>query len=264
MHVVSSLGFTMAGPDVVSSAYDLASRDLKSLEQRMKASGAVTGVEHEIIVREGEVWEQVEATVRQRKIELIVVGTHSRTGIARLVLGSTAEEIFRHASCPVLTVGPCCPTDVQLNSAESVRPLLFPTDFSEQSLRALPYAASLANEQNTRLVLLHVLAPVPEVHGNRWYTARDVFEMRKDASQQCLERLHDIGVNLGLAIDPMCTAEIGEPAEGIIGAAEDLRVEAIIMGLKRRAHVDTISHMPWSTAYKVVCGASSAVLTVRA
>jgi nucleotide-binding universal stress UspA family protein len=133
--------------------------------------GAVAGLKHEIVVREGEIWEEIDDVVRKNQIGMIVVGTHNRTGIAKLALGSTAEQIFRHASCPVLTVGPSCPTEPELDSPELIRPILFPTDFTDDSLRALPHAASFANEQKTRLVLLHVLGPVPEVLGNRWYTA---------------------------------------------------------------------------------------------
>ena len=267
MHVVSSLGFTLAGPDSITSAGDLAWKDLKRLEQRLESTGASAGLNHELIVRDGEIWEQIDAIVKQRHIEMIVVGTHSRTGFSKLVLGSVAEQIFRHATCPVLTVGPCCPTEPKLNAPELTRPILFPTDFTDDSLRALPHAVSFANEQQTRLVLLHVLGPVPQVLGNRWYTAEDVTEMRKAAKRDCLDRLHKLAGNIGLAIDPICMAEYGDygaPADFILRAAAEVDAEAIIMGLKRKNHIDTISHLTWSTAYNVICRARSAVLTVRA
>ncbi|HWR15705.1 MAG TPA: universal stress protein [Terriglobales bacterium] len=266
MHVVSSLGFTMAGPDSVTSASELAWRDLRTLERRLESTGAVAGLDHQAIIRDGEIWEQIDDVVREKHIEMIVVGTHSRAGIAKFVLGSAAEQIFRRASCPVLTVGPCCPTKPQLDAPELIRPVLFPTDFSDESLQALPHAVSFANEQKTRLVLLHILSPVPETLDNRWYTAEDVIQIRKQARQDCLDRLRGLVANFGLAVDPICMAEFGygDRADVIIRAAAELGVEGIIMGLKRKKHIDTIAHLPWSTAYKVVCGACSAVLTVRA
>lgn len=263
MHVVSSLGFTIAGPDSAASASGLAWRDLKALEQRLMSSGAVAGLDHEAIVQDGEIWQELQRIVSQKEIDMIVVGTHSRKGIAKLVLGSVAEQIFRHASVPVLTVGPHCPTNAQMNSAETIRPLLFPTDFSGESVRALRYAASFANEQKTRLVLLHMLSSVPETQGNRWYTAEDVVQIRKATRAETLSRLHNLVRQVNLSAAPVCMAEFGEPAEGILWAARNLSVEAIIMGLKRKTYPDAISHLPWSTAYKVACGACSAVLTVR-
>lgn len=263
MHVVSSLGFTMAGPDSLAKASDLAGRNLRSVEQRLMLNGTVSGLAHDVVVSEGEIWEELEKIVSQRLVDMIVIGTHSRTGIAKLVLGSVAEQIFRHASCPVLTVGPNCPTNAQMSSSELAKPLLFPTDFSDDSLRALPYAVSFANEQQTRLVLLHMLSPVPEVKGDRWYTAKDVIDIRNATRAEKFQQLHGLVRNVNLAVDPVCMAEFGEPGPGILWAARNLGVEGIIMGLKQKAHPDAFSHLPWSTAYKVVCGADAAVLTVR-
>jgi nucleotide-binding universal stress UspA family protein len=189
-HVVSALGFTMVGPDASAMASDLAERELRELEQQLMIRGALAGLAHEVIVREGEVWEEMEKVVAQGSVDMVVIGTHSRTGIAKLVLGSVAERIFRHASCPVLTVGSHCPADAQISAPESIRPILFPTDFSDTSLRALPYAISFTNEQQARLVLLHMLSPVPEIQGNRWYTPQDVIDSRKAARAEKVSQLH--------------------------------------------------------------------------
>jgi universal stress protein A len=64
------------------------------------------GVEHEAILEKGEVWPALASVIRERKIDLIVVGTKGRTGLAKFLLGSEAEEIFRQAPCPVMIVGP--------------------------------------------------------------------------------------------------------------------------------------------------------------
>jgi nucleotide-binding universal stress UspA family protein len=61
---------------------------------------------YEWMIREGNVWEQLELSIRLKRIEAVIVGTHARAGIGRLVLGSVAEQIFRQADCLVLTVGP--------------------------------------------------------------------------------------------------------------------------------------------------------------
>ncbi len=262
-HVVSSVGLNVAGPDAIAQATILALRDATATERQLVASGALGGIRHRVIVRQGDVWNELQTVIRKEGIDLLVIGTHGRTGWRRLVLGSVAEQIFRHACCRVLTVGPCSPPDARLAPDGAPRPLLFATDFSEASLRALPHAASLANLRRTKLVLLHMLSPVPQVEGNRWYMPNDVVEMRAAAEVAARKRLHDLLANIDLAVEPTFIADFGESAQGILRAARVLHAEIIIMGLRCRSHFDTISHLPWSTAYNVICGAVCPVLTVR-
>jgi nucleotide-binding universal stress UspA family protein len=263
VHVVSSLGLTMAGPEAISSSASLAQRDAALLERKLILDGTLRELRHQTIIREGDVWEQLESVLRHERIDLIVVGTHSRTGVMKLVMGSVAEQIFRHAFCPVLTVGPHCPFEPELPPPKEPRPLLFPTDFSESSLAALPYAISIANQAKAQLVLVHLLSRVPAVDGPRWYTAEDVKHLRKEAQIVASQKLEQLTANAGLEIKPLCMAKIAEPTEGILLAARILHVSNIIMGLHRKGRIDLASHLPWSTAYDVVCGADCPVLTVR-
>jgi nucleotide-binding universal stress UspA family protein len=263
MHVVSSLGFTMTGPDCVAAATELSWRDARELERDLVESGALNGLRHEVLVRDGEIWIELERVVQQEHIDLVVIGTHSRGGLGKLVLGSVAEQIFRHASCLVLTVGPHSPARAQLEPVCTRRPLLFATDFSEGSLRALPYALSFANLRETSLVLLHVLAPVPQLDSARWYTASDVMQARESVHDVTIARLRKLVCDVSLEHEPVFMAPFGEPAEGILCAAERVHAEAIILGLNPGTHADAMSHLPWSNAYKIVCGAGCPVLTVR-
>jgi nucleotide-binding universal stress UspA family protein len=162
-----------------------------------------------------------------------------------------------------VTVGPHSPIEAVVESAETVRPFLFATDFSEPSLRALPYAVSFANQRRTKLALLHMLSPVPHLDGNAWYTASDVERMRRGAQLTTRKHLEELTARADLAVEPAFLAEFGEPADGILRTAGALHAEVIVMGLKSRTHVDTLSHLPWSSAYRVVCGAACPVLTVR-
>ena len=87
--------------------------------------------------------------------DLIVIGTHGRSGFERLMLGSVAEKVLRKAACPVLTV-PAHAPDAVPREAGSVRRILCPVDFSSSSEDALEYAlASLAQEAHARLTVLH-------------------------------------------------------------------------------------------------------------
>jgi len=107
-HVVSSLAFTLSGPESIAMAGDAAREDISRLENELLASGLLKGISHESIVRQGNVGEQLETVVEQEHIDMIVVGSHGHAGLGKIA--SVAEEIFRRVSCPVLTVGPCVPS----------------------------------------------------------------------------------------------------------------------------------------------------------
>jgi len=264
MHVVSSLGFTLAGPDTTAAAVELAWRDARQVERGLVASGELAGLCHKVLVCDGTIWTELERVIEQERIDMVVIGTHSRKGLVRLVLGSVAEQIFRHASCLVLTVGPNSPADAEIETAGAARPLLFPTDFQEGSNSALPYAIALACQRRTKLVLLHMLLPRQQLSAGRWHTPRNVEPMREEiqsVSRRRLQELMDRTAACGVECEVI--TEFGEPVAGILRAAEVLHAEAIIIGLNRRSHVDMISHLPWSTAYETVCRAGCPVLTVR-
>ena len=262
-HVVSSLGFRMVGPDAVNLATEIASRDACELEDRLVQSGALAGLAHEVIVRQGNVWDELDKIIGQEQIELVVIGTHARRGMGKLLLGSVAEHIFRHASSLVLTVGPGSLQDSPVGSGRAIRPFLFATDFSEASLRALPYAISAANHFGTKLVLLNVMSHIP-VPSNLLPTADDAMQMQEKAKANSLQRLKElVSQNAKLTVAPEFVVELGTPAEKILEVANTLKSDAIILGLHRKTRIGAASHMPWATAYEVACDACCSVLTVR-
>lgn len=262
VHVVSSVGYSFADPDALTIATDLAWRDARTYRARLTLEGTLHDLHAILIVRAGEIWPEVESVIAREGCDLLVTGTHSRQGLNRLIMGSVAEQLFRHASCPVLTVGPNSPEEAERVVSDGARPLLFATDFSEQSLIALPYAASYANRRRTSLVLLHMLSPVPQVEGNRWYTASDVVQLRSQAESDTRRRLLELASTVRLEVEPKAIAQVGTAVEGIVGVARRLNALGIVLGLK--PHNSAITHMPWSTAYRVVCEADCPVLTVRA
>lgn len=263
LHVVSSIGFRMVGPEMTAQAVDLARRDVQAIEHKLEASGVLREQSLRVEVRDGDVWEELQSLIERERTDLVVVGTHSRTGLAKVVLGSVAERIFRQATCPVLTVGQHAPAVPQVAPSERLRPLLFPTDFGECSLKALPYVVSLANRRKTRVALMHALCPIPEQLDNRWYTAEDVIGMRMQAQVRTVAHLKSLVRDAVLEVKPISIVEFGDPAEWILRTSKEIEAEAIVMGLNHTTHSGGNSHFPWSTAYKVVCGAACPVLTVR-
>ncbi len=250
VHVVSSLGFTLAGPDAMNAATEAACRDGRCLETQLLESGALKGLRHEIAVHQGgDIWRELNKVIRQEEVDLVVTGTHGRRGVRKMLLGSVAEQIFRRADCPVLTVGP---SSYQESRVHNVQTCLFPTDFSEASLRSLPNAISYANQVPAKLVLLHIVRTPPSPNSL--------------LPTAILRQLQELTPAAMLEVKPEFLVEhcpVGPISEKILEVAANLKAELIIMGLRRSKYVAPASHKPWTTAYEIVCGAGCAVLTIR-
>ena len=145
-------------PNVCGAPAKLAIAAIETGEQHAKArvDSQLTGLEHETIVDWSiDLWDAVQRTINENHIDLIVMGTHGRTGVDKFFMGSVAEEIFRRSTVPVLTIGPHVRSSV--HAGGRFHRILFPTDFTAASEAASPYAISLAQENKAKLVLLHVM-----------------------------------------------------------------------------------------------------------
>jgi nucleotide-binding universal stress UspA family protein len=262
-YVVSSLGFSLAGADALELATDAALRDARNLEHHLMEMGALPGLQHQVVVRKGTVWEELEKVVKEERIDLMVVGTHGRRALGKLFLGSVAEQIFRRVSCPVLTVGPGSCQDAPIDNTKTLGPILFATDFGAASLEALPHAVSYANHFGARLLLLHVVSGIPNPERPYRATVADLMKMRENARVATLHRLKELARRVDLAVQPEYLVEFGMPGETILQAAGTHKAAVIIMGLNRSAHISTAAHVPWTIAHEVVGRAACPVLTVR-
>jgi len=97
---VYSLDFALTRPDITAEVRQAA---VASLGQLIEDAGA-RGVRAEQALVTGTPFVEIGKAAAERKANLIVMGTHGRTGLAHAVLGSTAERVVRTAPCPVLTV----------------------------------------------------------------------------------------------------------------------------------------------------------------
>lgn len=263
-HVVSSMGIALVGPDAIATADEVALRDLHELERSLTASGALAGVKHDAVVRDGDVWPQIERLIDEEQVDMLVIGTHGRRGLGRLLLGSVAEEILRCAECPVITVGPEFHSGSGVENERQPRPILFATDFKPASLQALPYAVTFAHERKVKLILLHVIPLLPIPPHGEWGSADDVMERRRKTEAESVARLEQMMLNYSaLRPDFDCVVTFGEPADEIVKLAVNLRADAIAMGLHRTPHAQMVSHFRRTIAYEVICRAACAVFTAR-
>ncbi|MGD0468350.1 MAG: universal stress protein [Terriglobales bacterium] len=221
-------------------------------------SESFKGIRHKELIEQGEVVEVISKLVWKYDIDLIVIGTCGRKGLEKLLLGSVAEEVFRNAECPVLTVGPHA-TRWEIDG--KLWHILFATDFGPESVHGLPYAISLAEENRARLTLLHV-APepgvaLPEPEPGAMPVV-DPCEVVASTEKQ-LRALVPGGTQLWH--EPEYMVEFGPPAETIVKIAAG-RADMIVLGVKRPAALT--KHLGAGVAYKIACEATCPVLSVGA
>src|SRR4029453_9813185 len=96
------------------------------------------------------------------KADLLVMGSHGRTGFERVLLGSVTEKVIRKAGCPVMIV-PRAAHDLERGGPLSFHNILCPVDFSDGSVNAMRYALSIAEESDAELTLLNAIEVPPEL-----------------------------------------------------------------------------------------------------
>jgi nucleotide-binding universal stress UspA family protein len=219
------------------------------LEKKLRAAP------DEVLTRTGPIPEALARLVWEKSIDFLVLGTHGRRGVRKLLLGSVAETILRHAACPVLNVGPSlsCP----LHDEIRFQHILFATDFSKDSLSGLAYAVSWAEEDQARLTLLHVVdQPSAGIANLKEFTASTRRRLKElvspDAEPWC---------------NAECVVEFGElyapPADRILQIARDREADLIVLGVRPiRGSRGVITHLASTTA-QIITHASCPVLTVR-
>ena len=201
---------------------------------------------HQTAIEEGNVAAGVLRLVREHAIDLLVIGTQGHRGVKRMLLGSVAEELFRQSPCPVLIVPP------RAGEHAGVGRILYPTDFSKQSLQVAPHALSLARQYRAKLILLHV------VQGAAVHTLDELARQREQVKTRI--RRSVLG-EANLEQQPAVEVEFGDPARKISKAAAEWQSDLIVLGVRRAK--STVAHLAEGTAYQVVRQAPCPVLTIR-
>jgi nucleotide-binding universal stress UspA family protein len=247
-HVLSPDTYLFASPEswpaVCEQKEQQQRADAASLEAQLK------GIPHQVLSPVGDISDVLFRLVRDHSIDLLVLGTHGRTGLPKLLMGSVAEKIVRQASVPVLTVGPHVSRE---QSVAEINRILFATDFSDESLAALPYAISFASEHQALFSVLHVLQR-PEA-GSVDLESNTSFLLRR------MEEL--IPSDPSLLFHPEYVVEFGNVAEQIIGFAADHHFDLIVAGVRSGNSVGTVTHLAHTTAQQLMARATCPVLTVR-
>src|ERR1700722_12892109 len=135
MHVLSDKRSVATG-EMWPALKDLAQHNAEKNMAKLQNMDDLNCLPPQVIIRSGDTCDVISRVVSDKNVDLIVVGTQGHRGITKLFLGSTAERVLRHASCPVLTVGPHVPS-LCLNRFGHI---LCASDFCFGSRRALNFA----------------------------------------------------------------------------------------------------------------------------
>jgi len=173
---------------------------------------------------------------RADEADVVVLGTHGRSGLERLLLGSVAERVLRRARCPVVVVPPTA--HPQKDTVGMGRRILCGVDFSDASLTALEYAVSLAEESDATLTLIHVIEIPPELNGSA-RTQSEVAQARAVAEADALHRLRAL---VPASAGEACTVHVevteGRAARELVRAAREGHDDLIVMAVRGRNAVD--------------------------
>jgi nucleotide-binding universal stress UspA family protein len=238
----SSPEFSASRPEIAQEQEAFRAQKTNVLELELQE------LPHEILFLTGGIWECIGEVIEEKDVDLLVIGTHGRSGIVKAVMGSVAEKIFRQAPCPVLTVGPVAAPRASHAAAAEFNHILYATDFSPESLAAARYAISLARDHRAELILLHTLGQEE--------TGRET---------PALDTLKDVvPLGAGLLAEPTYVMERGAPADAILGTAKKTHADMIVIGARGiEKHLTAATHFTDSIAYEVVANACCPVLTVH-
>lgn len=256
-HVVELWRYPSASYAATAGAYDefwqaICEGGKKKLQEFVKRH-TYDGMQPELMVQEGMAPDVILSFAKSQKADVIVMGTHGHRGFDRLMVGSVTNRVMRRAPCPVLAVSNPHDSNVgggERGHAHHLNRILFCTDFSENSDRALEYAISGAAEYDANLTLLHVL------EGEE---GSEVKETVLSAVTEQLDKLIPSAARSTLKIKT--AVRVGKPYQQIIQLASESQSDLVIMGVHGRGAIDLAVF--GSTTYRVIQLGPCPVLAVH-
>lgn len=244
-HIITPTSMVSAAPQAAPYLYEAECNAATKELDNILHSSQLEGLKTKALLPSGMLGDALVEEIKQNDIDLVVTGTHGRTGLRRLLLGSAVEEICRMATCPVLTVGPDHPTTrIKFDN------ILVPTDLSDESMRSLPFVVRLAGEYGAAVTVLHVL---PEETASNPDT--------KKLSEPILKNMVRIFEPRLLPLKAEFLIESGDTVETILKVARDRKADMIAMGI-RSAFLPGL-HVRTSVAYRLMAASQCPVVSCR-
>jgi len=251
LHVLVPKALAYMGPDY-SPQIALDAQEKCACDEMRRMGEHLVGLPHEMIVRRSsDVWTAIEKELEKTRSDMIVLGTHGRTGLNKLLLGSVAERVLRCSKVPVMTVGPGV---VPLESNGNFHRLLLATDFTLGSAAAGQYAGTLADRDEAELNLLYTFK-LGKPAGSETSLELSVAE--------AFHRLDELARDTDTPRSRTHTfVEFGDVDAKILDVAMKIKADLIVMGVGKAKSIFAATHLEIGTIHNVVAQASCPVLTV--
>jgi len=250
LYVLHSILPELYGVDARGPVPELALTDLQNarenLHKYVEHIPDLRTVKHKEIAFLGSASEAIQSEGESNGIDLLVLGSHGRHGLAKLTLGSVAEWAIRRLTYPVLVAGPMCDKSIR-----PIRSIVLATDLSQQALRSAQYAGSMAQDYNARLTVMNVLSHAGTTDEQNQAESSTRKKLHQLAPSDCGER---------------CTlnfeVKTGDIAPAILHSAQVNKANLIVLGAKHRAPL--ADHVPRTKLSAIIRGSYCPVLVVPA
>jgi len=238
-------------PQLLEKAEKSAQEHLGSVKEQAKREGVdcTTGI------LEGEdSFHYISDEAAKNKISMIIMGRHGKTGLKRLVLGSTTARVIGYAPCNVLVV----PSAARVE----FKNILVATDGSRYATAAASEAIGIAKQNNSKLIVLAVvpsesMQPMDIVHSQM---SRDVIaEAEMKEAEKNARAVKEAAQKEGVTVEAFIMG--GKPSAAIVQTAQDKNVDIIIVGSHGKTGIDRL--LMGSVAERVIVLSSCAVLVVK-
>jgi nucleotide-binding universal stress UspA family protein len=219
-------------------------KHLEPLAERVRNAG----IRCEIVVRPGLPADQILTFLEERKIDRVVMGTHSPGPIGKLLVGSVAEAVLRTAKVPVNIIGP----DVVDGSFRqfATRTILCAVSMQESSFVVAHFAADLADQHHAKLILQHVIRPQERAE---FLTGRSIDEVEADL-------LSLVPHELRRKISVQAIVVPGDPTEELLYQEKAQQADLIVLGAQGASAFAAVTRH--GVVYKVLAHAHCPVMTL--
>lgn len=258
-HVVDLLSVGMYG-ETIPDPVEQQNRIMNYTHEQINELINDVSVDWEPLVTIGHVAGEIVRMAKERSVDLVISATHGRSGLKRLILGSVTERLMRTLPCPLLVVR-STERDFVIPANQEIRlkRILVGCDFSPDSSLAFQYGLSLAQEFQSELHLVHVIAP--PVYKD---LLRPAIESGEELAQDSRDRLNEeLTKMVPEEARNWCTSKTtllaGQPHEELTKYAVVNNVDLIILGVRGHGLVETL--LVGSTTDRVVRRAPCPVLS---
>ena len=225
-------------------------------DEIVRRTVAVTGrnaSDFDVLLADGNPWASIATAAEDNRANLVVVGSHGATGIARVLLGSQADKIVRYAHCSVLIARP----------GKQTGRILVATDFSEPSLLAVAAAGRESRRTGSALTILHCVEGIVATIGEDLGQMVPPLENQSRADEQ-MRRLANSFMEASLNKHKLfgaCRVVAGAASHAIVAVCEELQPDLLVVGTRGLTGIRRV--LLGSVAEAVAHRAPCSVLIVR-